>query len=442
MKKNMHIIAIIVLMLGSTNTMAQQPSLTLSLRQAMEKAAKSNRKVLINEMENRKSEGYVKETESYLKPSVEATGSYMVYAERPVIFMRNEATNNKVEPLKVGGRHVFNGAITAQYPLLDPFARSRVNHSRILSELQHEKTKQIINETKLSAGQLYLGILLYKEQLKHLEASRQRNEQALRESKMLFLQGKALKTDTLSHYIAVQTLESTIYQAEVEMESALLRLKQFLAMRAEEPLELTDGLNLPVSYFHLSADSLIATAKQQRPDLNIRKLDIIENEEKLNMTRAEFKPRLSAFAQYQLQSQSDNLAVWNYKLPRTSYMGLQLTVPIFSGKRQQYKSEQARYGITQSRMALDETEAQITTEILTLKSALQDALNRKEVQQKNMEAAAVQYNMFKERYRYGLSTRLELSDAELLLTRARIGYAESLYLIALKQLELENALGY
>ena len=441
MKKYLHIIAITVLMLGSIKTMAQQP-LTLSLRQAMEKAARSNRQVLINEMENRKSEGYVKETESYLKPSVEARGNYMVYAERPVIFMRNEATNNKVEPLRVGGRHVFNGAITAQYPLLDPFARSRVNHSRILSELQHEKTKQIINETKLSAGQLYLGILLYKEQLKHLEASRQRNEQALRESKMLFLQGKALKTDTLSHSIAVQTLESTIYQAEVEMESALLRLKQFLAMRANEPVELTDGLALPVSYFHLSADSLIATARQQRPDLSIRKLAIIENEEKLHMTNAEFKPRLSAFAQYQLQSQSDNLAIWNYKLPRTSYAGLQLTVPIFSGKRQQYKTEQARYGIAQSRMALEEAEAQITTEILTLKSALQDAFNRKEVQQKNMEAAAVQYNMFKERYRYGLSTRLELSDAELLLTRARIGYAESQYLIALKQLELENALGY
>ena len=441
MKKNMNIIAITILMLGSIKTMAQQP-LTLSLRQAMEKAAKSNRKVLINQMENRKSEGYVKETESYLKPSVEATGSYMVYAERPVIFMRNEATNNKVEPLRVGGRHVFNGAITAQYPLLDPFARSRVNHSRILSELQHEKTKQIINETKLSAGQLYLGILLYKEQLKHLEASRERNEQALRESKMLFLQGKALKTDTLSHYIAVQTLESTIYQAEVEMESALLRLKQFLAMRADEPIELTDELEVPGSHFHLSADSLIITAKQKRPDLAIRKLAIIENEEKLNMTKAEFKPRLSAFAQYQLQSQSDNLAVWNYKLPRTSYAGLQLSVPIFSGKRQQYKTEQARYSMEQSGIAHAEAEAQITTEILTLKSAMQDAFNRKEVQQKNMEAASVQYNMFKERYRYGLITRLELSDAELLLTRARIGYAESLYLIAIKQLELENALGY
>ena len=56
MKKNMHIIAITVLMLGSIETMAQQP-VTLSLRQAMEKAARSNRKVLIDEMENRKPEG-------------------------------------------------------------------------------------------------------------------------------------------------------------------------------------------------------------------------------------------------------------------------------------------------------------------------------------------------------------------------------------------------
>jgi outer membrane protein TolC len=49
--------------------------------------------------------------------------------------------------------------------------------------------------------------------------------------------------------------------------------------------------------------------------------------------------------------------------------------------------------------------------------------------------------MFKDRYQHGMSSRLELADAELALTQAKINVLETVYNIRLLELQMEKALG-
>ncbi len=51
------------------------------------------------------------------------------------------------------------------------------------------------------------------------------------------------------------------------------------------------------------------------------------------------------------------------------------------------------------------------------------------------------YNMISDRYQNGLSSRLELSDAELALTEAKMNEMNSIYRVKITKLKLDKALG-
>ena len=66
----------------------------------------------MQEFINQKKEA-IKEAESFLRPSVALNSSYNVFAERPVIYLRNETASPKVNDVKYGGSFAFAGAVTS-----------------------------------------------------------------------------------------------------------------------------------------------------------------------------------------------------------------------------------------------------------------------------------------------------------------------------------------
>jgi outer membrane protein TolC len=423
---------------------AKSQVIELSLNEAVSLSAKGNRQIQSSRIEKKKSEEFAMEMRSYLKPGVSASGSYTFFAERPVIFLREESSGkSQVNDVQIGGRNAFAASITGQYPIYNPLSQGKIQLANIQSELLDEKTNELAKSVALKTGELYLTILLYREQMIHLQNSKSRNEQSLKDSRMLFLQGKGLKTDTLSNYIAVQNLAGAIFNLGIQIEAATLRLKQLLGVSEEVEIILTDKLGVqenPVLF--QTPDTLRSIALANRSDVKLQQLQAQYHEQELETARSEFKPQLSAFAQYQLQSQSDRFSFWKYQVPRTSFVGLLLSIPIYSGGRQKHKEAQINYSQQQNRISLQEIERQVHTEIAVLKAELEDAYQQKKTQEKNVEAAQVNYAMYQERYQYGLSTRLELTDAELALTQAKINHVQAIYRIRLKQLQLDNVLGY
>jgi outer membrane protein TolC len=150
---------------------------------------------------------------------------------------------------------------------------------------------------------------------------------------------------------------------------------------------------------------------------------------------------LWAVAQYQLQSQQDNLKIWDYGFPRTSFAGVRLSIPIYSGGRAKYKTAQSQFDMQQNDLAIAELKNGIQTELISLSANLQEAYNQWKIQQQNVDAAQINYTMMNDRYKNGLSNRLELTDAELALTKAKLDNLQSIYLIKLSEVQLQKAMG-
>ncbi len=414
----------------------------LSLQQAIQNASKGNRELQIRILESEKAAAAVKEAKSYRLPSVSAGSSYTVFTERPVIYLRNESSTPKVNDVKYGGTLAFDAYIQAGYSILNPVNKSNIKIAGIQQEISKEEIKYAEEELAFSVSRLYLEILLNKEQMQLLEQSHQRNQKALNDSRSLFLQGKGLKTDTLSNYIAVQNLRASIAVLKNNIHVLSVKLNQLMGTATAGSYIFTDSLdNIPAENGMPVSSAGLSIALDNRKDLKIQSLYLNNQKETLEKVKADYKLRLSAFAGYQVQSQADNYKFSEYRLPRTSFAGVKLSIPVYSGNSLKYKTTQSKLSIRQQELGIEELKASINTELITLQSSLQDAVNQKNVQEKNVEAAEVSYRMMNERYYHGLSTRLELADAELAFTKAKLDRLQAVFNIRLVDLQIKKAMG-
>lgn len=432
------LLSILSLLINIVNAQTKE----ITLKEALQYASKGNRHLQIQVLQNQKMEEVVKEAKSFLLPTLSLNSAYSIYGERPVIYLRNETASQKVNDVKFGGRFVFDGNITASFPILNPAIKSNIRIAGFNQEIQKQETRDVEEQLALDITKLYLTVLLNKERKVLLEQSLLRNERALKDSRSLFLQGKNLKTDTLSNYISVQNLIAAISDLNNNINVLSEQLKQMMGIERDTQLIFSDSLSAPVneSIFQISSSGL-TVAFDNRRDLKIQTLILDQKKEQLAGARAEFKPQLSVVAQYQLQTQEDNLHFWNYNFPRTSFAGIRLSMPIYSGGRLKYKTSQSRLEIQKNELAVADLKNRIMTELISFSADLQEAYNQWQIQQKNVEAAEINYVMMNERYRHGLGSRLELTDAELSLTNAKLVNLQSIYTIRLVETDLEKALG-
>jgi outer membrane protein len=216
-------------------------------------------------------------------------------------------------------------------------------------------------------------------------------------------------------------------------------------MGSSEPEELvpTDEL-VPAEDFaafralqlqYLESQSLI------RPDVKLQELSIRHQQSVLKSIQGEKLPQLSLVGQYQIQAQDDGLELNNYVYPQTSFLGLQLSIPLFNGKKLVYQARQVKIRIKQEELKLADLTEKAKLEITEIFSNWEDASSQLAIQQKTIEAAELHYNMIKDRYKNGLSSKLELSDAEVSLTMAQLNHLKNIFEIKLLTLQLKKALG-
>lgn len=439
MKRYMLTFVLLAVLAGQA--LKSKAQLSLSLQEAFRHAAKANRELQIQRLEMLRSGEQLKEARSFWRPSLTGSANYNYYFDRQNIFMPGSFTNSPkpVVDVAVGGRHAVSAMITASQPILNNSIDDKIKLSVINEELQKEKLKDVEGKLALVIAQHYLAILLQQEQLKLLNQSLERNEQALKDARSFFLQGKSLKTDTLQNFISVQNAQAGISALNSNIAVLFLQLKQLIGVNEGDTLVLTDGLDITDANLSVSEDPLSVVAFSNRNDVKMQELRVEQGRREESLARSEFKPQLWAVGQYQVQSQADNLKLSAW--PRTSFVGLSVTVPIYSGGRNRHTQKKAHYAMHQEQLALMELKSKVNTELVSLTSQFTEASKQLAIHNHSVKAAQISHTMMGDRYKHGLASRLELTDAELALTQAKMSQVNAVYNVRLIALQLEHALG-
>ncbi len=152
-------------------------------------------------------------------------------------------------------------------------------------------------------------------------------------------------------------------------------------------------------------------------------------------------PSLSLAFNYSINAMTNDFKFNEYRWTPYSYVGLSLNIPIFAGGKRYHQIRQAKNQYGQVQLQSLNTERQ-------LKISIRQSLNTMETNMKSYYAAqdAVRsaqkgYDIAEASYKVGRSTLIELNDAQLALTQARLAESQAIYNFVTAKAQLEQTLG-
>ncbi len=422
-----------------TQTSAAQYKLTL--QDAVHLAETNNPDIAASRLEREKTHEQKVVSRSLFLPTVSASAQVNHFFQlNPFFGFGESTTQDKIPYGRFGGEDQVGAFVTAVQPLYNPgsfpslrYSVLRESESEIALDAQRVYTLSVVKQT-------YLRILVLKERVKLQQESIDRNQRVLEDSKSLFFQGRGLRVDTLRAYTAVRNLEPGLLKLNFAVETDELRLKALTGIDSLQAIKLVDSLFLPGDVPVPAEEEVYSIAKNS-PEYRILVLQEELKQQQVNISSSARLPHLSAVAQYQLQSQTNSFDYGKAYYPSSSFVGLQLAVPLFTGFSNQAKVREARLSKSQTELKNRYAFEQLRATVHQVVADNRESLSRLESTVSVRETAKLSYDIVQYRYKRGISSRLELTDAELELSTAESNYLEAVYDYLSSQIALERLLG-
>jgi outer membrane protein TolC len=415
----------------------------LSLQESVTLAEQQNPEIAISKLEIEKAKQQRVISRSLFLPSIGASAQLAHYFQRNPFFGFGESTSSssKIPYGRFGGDDQFVAFISAVQPLYNPQAFPSARHSRLLEEESKVSASSKRIETLSQVKQTYLQILVLQERIQLQRESINRNHRVLQDARSLFAQGKGLRVDTLRAYTAVRNLEPDLLKLNYAVETSKLRLKSLIGIDSLQDIQLTDSLFLPSAGTIPSEEEVYQAAKNSNPNYQLLNLREETSEQQASIASSARLPVVSLVGQYQLQSQTNSLEYGNAYYPSSSFVGLQLSVPIFTGLSNQAKVRQARLSNQQSTLTSKHAYEELQSLVHHVVADSYESLARLKTSVDVKETAALSYDIVQYRYKKGISSRLELTDAELELSTAQSNYLEAVYDYLTARIALDSLMG-
>jgi outer membrane protein TolC len=161
----------------------------------------------------------------------------------------------------------------------------------------------------------------------------------------------------------------------------------------------------------------------------------------LKLQKFDYLPTLSLSGLYNWTSMNNDFKFKNYLWNPYSMIGITLTVPIFSGGSKLQKINQTKVTINQLSYQRDDLERNLQLAVRQFIDNMNTCVKRFDAAQKGVGQAERGYMITRKRYDTGAGTLLEMNDAELAMTQAKLNYNQAVYDYMVAKSELEKIVG-
>lgn len=416
----------------------------LTLEQAVELAMQDNRPLKVATLEVEKAGDATDAARTRRLPSINlfgASGSLLA----PLEYKFNQgafgtfpgigpvpSTNTTITEPTRWSSFLFATAIQPLTPLL------RINEGIRLSEVTQEVAQEqrreqhhtVVNRVKRG----YFAAL-------NLQSSLEATEEAIRFLQELDRvvteqvgQRKALRSDSLE----VKTRLAETEHHAVTLESALAsqkeQLNDLLGRDIHEDFRLTPVFNTPDQ--KRQAEAVLAQALASRPSVRAAKLSVQQAEHDKRIKALHYVPDVSVVAAH---IQAFNIG---QVLPdQISFAGVFLSWEVFDWGRKQRELAEKRHAIEQTRVGMQEAEAQVEAEVRHQLRTLQDAQSLLPVKRLGQESSKEKLRVVMNRYTQKSAVLEDVLKAQSDLADANHQYQQALLDFMTATTDLEKAIG-
>ena len=424
-----------------TNDAPETAPVTITLEEALQIALSENVSVKVADMEIERT-GYAKKgSYASLFPQIDLTGSYQRTIKKQAMFM---SMGEGQEPMKieVGMYNTITTSASVAMPLVNVQLWESLKVSAMDVELAVEKARGSRLETVTQVKNAYYAILFAKEAFNVYKEVYENAFDNYAETQKKYDAQKASEFELVRAKTNVEQAVPNVYNAESSVILALWQLKAVLGVDLDMELDVAGSL---ADYSqHMMYD--INQYEGETLDMNttMKQLAIQAEQLATNIRIQKFAtlPSLAASFNFSYMSMANDVAFSEFPWIPYSTAGLSLSIPVFAGGKRYQQIRQAKNQYEQVKLQIDNTERQ-------LKIAIRQSLNTMEMNMKSYYAAqnAVAsaqkaYDISEASYRVGRARLIELNDAQLALTQAKLAESQAIYNFVVAKAQLEQTLGH
>jgi outer membrane protein len=366
-------------------------------------------------------------------PTVAGNASY-TYVQPKIVLPFPVGPNGKVEDFQFAAVHDYGASINGTYTVLD-FGRLKANIEKAKTELLYSKHNIDYNKSSLAyqVATTYYNIVFMKKAIEIQDSviAFLNDNKHIIESKLK--NGDAIKVDLLN----IQAQVDIEINRKVDLQNSLQ--KQINLLEYETGDTVTKGALFDFDLTVKQPTDVLIDATVNNPDFIIANDRIKRSKDELGITKLTNRPYLDVGANVGVK---DNY-VPNVNDPRFNYnAGVSLHVPIYSGGRTKQQIRLAETGVKQNELAVESLKNNYKRDISQALTDIQSNIDRIKNTEGQIEQNKVAQEITASRFKNGVATNLDLTNASTNLQRAELTRLQYEYQLCLAKVQLANLSGY
>lgn len=435
---------LLALLLAGATVQAQEPApRTLSLDEAVRLALDSDEQIQQMAETLTAAQADVLAAGADRLPQVALSGNWKRNIKKPAFFLPPDfaAAFGGASSVEAGRDWDLQAAATVT---LNLWTAGRLSSARAMAEQGVEATRWqealARDAVRFSVTQAYWDLLLAHEQVRIAEQALALARENKRVTEAAFDEGNASRFELLRADVELTNREAPLVQAQNQRRLAELNLLRRCGLEPGTPLDLSTTLD-EVRPPAPEAD-LIARMHDASPELRALEHSVKAAQWSTSLARAGRGPMVRLQGTYAVQGEwDDDLFPGGDETAGSLSAALGVSWPIFDGFATKAAVQSSEAQLRVARLEYERTVRDRELGVRQARTNLENARLALEGRREGVQLATEAHRLAVIRKENGLATPLELLDAELALTEARVQLAAALHDVNIAAARLELAVG-
>jgi len=404
-------IIVMLLLIAAGLTAQDESSLTLSLEEAKEYAVQHNKMVKASRYDVQAAELAKWDVISNGLPRLDGSASLTDNLKLMTTLLPGEFFGQPGEriPVQFGSKYNTSYGLQASQLIFSAPYFVGIQTVKLAEKMSQQSLEKSELDVKEMLVNTYYLILISEESIKVMEETTENMNKVYESTKAMNEVGMAEITDVdqaLSNVNVLKTNTSSV-ERNLELSYNLLRLQLGVAMDT--------GIELTTSLEEILASTDIYNVLEMefdlRSNIDYRLIESQEEMQKLTLKneKASVLPSLSAFYQWNKSGMGDELNDLQW-FP-SSILGFQLSFPIFASGQRYSKIRKAQIDLEKLQTSKSMVSDQLSLSEKQLRYNMINAREQLDTQKENVEVAGRVYQSVENKYREGMASSLDLSQA-------------------------------
>ncbi|HZK07867.1 MAG TPA: TolC family protein [Bacteroidales bacterium] len=336
-----------------------------------------------------------------------------------------------------GGSIVLEDRLNASVQVSQLFFNGQYLTGIKLAKIARSISEKNINLTALDIKEnvvdTYYLILITEEYLRIIDDNIGNLNEVFKHTSDMAYAGLAEQTDADQIQVSLSQVKNSKKAMDRNLQLNFNMLRFLLGLETNEEVVLTDKIDQLLPALEQQSLAIPNLDIEQNPSYQIMLDQELISEKNINFEKWAYGPTLTGFYSY-----TKKLMTSGFDLSPNNVAGVSLAVPIFSGLSRSSRVGQAKIQLDQTRLSKEQLEEQLKLQDRQLTYNLNSAYENYLTQKESVVVAKRVYQSVNNKYRQGMMSSLDLTQANTNYLQAENNYITSIMELLKSKLALDK----